>query len=263
MAGSKGIDIFNDNGMTIIMDDTFLFQVSIENMFILVKCVCNSLIGWKYHLIMWKLQNSRWIALSITFIGAGIQTHGSNIPVKSKDIILKNWTIPAAPREILGFIGLSIFLFVMVPVVQVENQTIVSIVDISPHYWPQVIGFQVWQHCCQNLWRSQRPHPCQTYSSACQQYQEEIQHQDQFIIAGIGFCLTMTTWWFTCISGSNEKRRQRRQLWIWFFLLQNFDQNAVFWGSQKMVGNIMHCHSHPAGESRAVSWEPAKNRHFL
>jgi hypothetical protein len=72
--------------------------------------------------------------LSITFIGAGIQTHGSNIPVKSKDIILKNWTIPAAPREILGFIGLSIFLFVMVPVVQVENQTIVSNVDISPHY---------------------------------------------------------------------------------------------------------------------------------
>jgi hypothetical protein len=45
MTGSKGIDISDDNGMTIIMDDTFLFQVSIENMFILVKCVCNSLIG--------------------------------------------------------------------------------------------------------------------------------------------------------------------------------------------------------------------------
>jgi hypothetical protein len=34
---------------------------------------------------------------------------GGNTPAKSKDIILSNWKVPEAPRQILGFIGFAIF----------------------------------------------------------------------------------------------------------------------------------------------------------
>jgi hypothetical protein len=106
MARREGIDISNDNGTTIIMDDTFLFGVSIDNIFTLAKCVC--LIARKYHLT-WKLKKSRWLPTSVEFVGVDIHASGGNTPAKSKDILLHNWKIPSTPREVLGFIGFAIF----------------------------------------------------------------------------------------------------------------------------------------------------------
>lgn len=48
-----GIEPSNNEGSTIIMDDVFLYSFSIDNCFIIMKCV--ALIARKYHLT-WKLK---------------------------------------------------------------------------------------------------------------------------------------------------------------------------------------------------------------
>jgi hypothetical protein len=97
MARQQGIDVSNDNGTTIIMDGTFLFGVSIDNIFTLAKCVC--LFARKYHLT-WKLKKTRWLPTSVEFLGVDIHANGGNTPAKSKEILLHNWKIPSTPREI-------------------------------------------------------------------------------------------------------------------------------------------------------------------
>jgi hypothetical protein len=106
MAREDGIDIGENNGTKIIMDDTFLFGVSVDNAFTLAKCVC--LIARKYHLT-WKLKKAQWMPPSIEFVGVDVYSDGGNTPAQSKDSILSNWKIPSTPRHVLGFIGFAIF----------------------------------------------------------------------------------------------------------------------------------------------------------
>jgi hypothetical protein len=57
MCCQHGITPSASEGTTIIMDDTFLFSVSVENAFIAFQCVC--MVARKYNLT-WKLAKCRW-----------------------------------------------------------------------------------------------------------------------------------------------------------------------------------------------------------
>jgi hypothetical protein len=129
MARQEGIDIFNDNGTTIIMDDTFLFGVSINNIFTLAKCVC--LIAQKYHLT-WKLKKSRWLPTSVEFVSVNIHANGGNNPAESKDILLHNWKTPSMLREVLGFIGFATFYLGWCPWFELKIKPLHAIISEHP-----------------------------------------------------------------------------------------------------------------------------------
>ena len=71
LAEANGIDTSVDNGTTIIIDDNFVFGVSIEHTFLLTWCVC--LVARKYHL-SWKLKKSQWLPSKVEFVGVDIST---------------------------------------------------------------------------------------------------------------------------------------------------------------------------------------------
>jgi hypothetical protein len=94
MAEANGIDTTVCNDTTIIIDDNFIYGVSIDNAFLMTRCVC--LIARKYHLT-WKLKKSQWLPSKVEFVGVDIHRKGGNSPAQSKDIILTNWNVPTTP----------------------------------------------------------------------------------------------------------------------------------------------------------------------
>lgn len=106
MAEKEGINLSTDNGTTIIIDDNFIYGVSIEHAFILAHCVC--LAARKYQLT-WKLKKAQWLPSKVEFAGVDIHKNGGNSPTDSKDVILNNWVIPTSPRHVMAFIGFAIF----------------------------------------------------------------------------------------------------------------------------------------------------------
>jgi hypothetical protein len=47
--------------------------------------------------------------MTIEFVGVDMRKDGGNTPAKSKDPISTNWKISTTPREIMAFIGFTIF----------------------------------------------------------------------------------------------------------------------------------------------------------
>jgi hypothetical protein len=96
LAEKEGINLSTDNGTTIIIDDNFIYGVSIEQVFILARCVC--LVARKYQLT-WKLKKAQWLPSKVEFAGVDIHKNGGNSPTDSKDVILNNWVIPTSVKE--------------------------------------------------------------------------------------------------------------------------------------------------------------------
>jgi hypothetical protein len=106
LAEKAGINLATDNGTTIIIDDNFIYGVSVEHAFTLTRCVC--MIARKYQLT-WKLKKAQWLPSKVEFVGVDIHKSGGNSPAESKDVILKNWVVPTSPRHVMAFIGFAIF----------------------------------------------------------------------------------------------------------------------------------------------------------
>jgi hypothetical protein len=101
-----GVNPGDDEGTTIIMDDTFIFSATEDNAFIILRCVC--LIARKYNLT-WKLQKSQWFPQTVEFVGVDISVQG-NAPAASKHSRLSTWKMPQTARDVMAFIGFAIFL---------------------------------------------------------------------------------------------------------------------------------------------------------
>jgi hypothetical protein len=92
-----GIVPSENEGTTIIMDDTFVFSVSEDNMFIILECVC--MVARKYNLT-WKLKKCRWFPSAVEFVGVDIHKHG-NAPASSKKLMITTWKLPSSPHVTL------------------------------------------------------------------------------------------------------------------------------------------------------------------
>ena len=73
-------NLTENNNTTIIIDDAMVFGTSVDNMFILLECICR--IARKYHL-SWKLKMCQWFPKKIEFVGVDILVDG-NMPAPSK-----------------------------------------------------------------------------------------------------------------------------------------------------------------------------------
>ena len=87
------------------MDHNIMFAISINNVFLIAKCL--SLVATKYNLT-WKLKKCQWCPKKIEFVGADISEEG-NSPAQSKKELILNWKYPQKPRDIMAFIGFAIF----------------------------------------------------------------------------------------------------------------------------------------------------------
>jgi hypothetical protein len=123
-----GVPNSDDEGSTIIMDDTFLFSASEDNAFILVRCVC--LIARKYNLT-WKLAKSRWFPEKVEFVGVDVSKKG-NSPASSKDERLRTWKLPQNPRDIMSFIGFAIFYVRWIPYFEIKIQPLRHLISSLP-----------------------------------------------------------------------------------------------------------------------------------
>jgi hypothetical protein len=123
-----GVPNSDDEGSTIIMDDTFLFSASEDNTFILVRCVY--MMAQKYNLT-WKLTKSRWFPDKVEFVGVDVSKQG-NMPASSKNERLRTWKLPANPRDIMSFIGFAIFYVRWIPYFEIKIQPLRSIILSLP-----------------------------------------------------------------------------------------------------------------------------------
>ena len=105
LAIKEGIGVDENEGTTIIIDDTLLFSISEDNMFVLARCVC--IVARKYCLT-WKLKKCRWFPQELEFVGVDVSKYG-NSPAKSKFELLKRWKQPTTARAVMGFIGFTMF----------------------------------------------------------------------------------------------------------------------------------------------------------
>lgn len=105
MCDELGVNPSENEGSTIIIDDCFLFAVTVNNIFIIIGCVCK--IARKYHLT-WKLKKCQWFPQEVEFVGVDISVKG-NSPATSKFERLAQWRVPETPRDIMSFIGFAIF----------------------------------------------------------------------------------------------------------------------------------------------------------
>jgi hypothetical protein len=79
----EGVAPSDNEGSTIIMDNTFLFSASEDNAIIIVRCVC--ILAQKYNLT-WKLQKCRWFPETVEFVVVGVSRKG-NSPASSKPLL--------------------------------------------------------------------------------------------------------------------------------------------------------------------------------
>jgi hypothetical protein len=186
MARQEGIDISNDSGTAIIMDDTFLFGVSIDNIFTLAKCIC--LIARKYHLT-WKLKKSRWLPTSVEFVGVNIHANGGNTPAESKDILLYNWKALSTPREVLGIIGFAIFYLGWCPWFELKIKPLRAI--ISEHPLDYKFSEGDFDRTTINLPGSQGSYSWQAHPTASQ-HPQTVLPQNRFFVPRLRLCAEPT-----------------------------------------------------------------------
>jgi hypothetical protein len=255
MARQDGIDISNDNGSTITMDDTLLFGVSIDNIFTLAKCVC--LIARKYHLT-WKLKKSRWLSTSVKFVGVNIHANGGNAPAESKDILLYNWKAPSTPCEVLGIIGFAIFYLGWCPWFELKIKPLCAIISEHPlDYKFSEGGFD---RTAVSIFQGVRDHIIGKPILQRASIRKRFYLKTGFSSLGLGFALSQPD--DTTESLAAMKREDKGGECELELCLSKLRLKPIAFGSRKTIGNKKHFHSHP-GESLAASWATTKNRHFL
>ena len=253
---AAGIEPSHNEGTTVIIDDTLLYGVSMENAFMIIRCVCK--IARKYHLT-WKLKKAQWFPQSIEFVGVDLHQTGGNSPAKSKEPTLKAWKQPETPRDILAFIGFAIFYLKWLPWFEIKAQPLRKIISSYPldHQLTEsefdkdtVAVFEYIREFLLSAPILQRA-----------DYWKRFYLKTDFASKGLGFAL--------CQPANDEasiaamKREDAGGECEFEFTRSSLLRlMPCAFGSRKCVGNEIHFHSHP-GESLAASWSVTKNRHFL
>ena len=253
---AAGIEPSHNEGTTVIIDDTLLYGVSMENAFMIIRCVCK--IARKYHLT-WKLKKAQWFPQSIEFVGVDLHQTGGNSPAKSKEPTLKAWKQPETPRDILAFIGFAIFYLKWLPWFEIKAQPLRKIISSYPldHQLTEsefdkdtVAVFEYIREFLLSAPILQRA-----------DYWKRFYLKTDFASKGLGFAL--------CQPANDEasiaamKREDAGGECEFEFTRSSLLRlMPCAFGSRKCVGNEIHFHSHP-GESLAASWSITKNRHFL
>jgi hypothetical protein len=124
----EGVAPSDNEGSTIIMDNTFLFSASEDNAFIIVRCV--RILARKYNLT-WKLQKYRWFPETVEFVVVDVSRKGTS-PASSKNERLRTWKTPDNPRDIMAFIGFAIFYVLWIPFFELKIQPLRHLISTVP-----------------------------------------------------------------------------------------------------------------------------------
>ena len=105
LAKEYNVNIGQDNNTRIILDDTYMFIMIHRDGLSYLKAILE--ISKRYN-ITWKLKKCSFFPDRVEFVGHDRRPIG-NSPAKSKTPLLKNWPKPTIVRDILRFIGFTLF----------------------------------------------------------------------------------------------------------------------------------------------------------
>ncbi len=251
-----GIELSNDDGNKIIIDDTFIFATTIDNAFSIARAICK--ISTKYQLT-WKLKKAQFFPSSVEFVGVDISVKG-NSPAQSKMNRISQFTKPKSPREIMAFLGFAIFYLSWLPwfEIRVEKMRKLSTQFPLDHLFSEKEFTKVhekeWKDITSNILSKpilQRP-----------SIYKRFYLKTDFSAKGLGFALCQPSNDPEAIAAMKREINGGKCEFELTLSNTKFRLRCVALGSRKCVGNEVHFHSFP-GESLAAAWGIVKNRHYL
>ena len=254
-AEAAGLDMSCNNGSTLIMDDAFLFGATIDNTFLLARCVC--IVARKYQLT-WKLKKARWLPETIEFVGVDIHQNGGNSPAASKDILLKHWKVPATPRDALAFIGFAIFYLRWLPWFEQEIRPIratISEFHLDHEYLPGQFPAAAIA-----AFHSVRKQILSKPILQRADIKKRFYLKTDFSAIGLGFALCQPDNQPESLAAM--AREDAGGACEFDFALSKLRLFLIAMGSRRTKGSEVHFHSFP-GEALAACWAIVKNRHWL
>jgi hypothetical protein len=250
----EGITPSENEGTTIIIDDIFLYAISEDNAFIILRCI--ALIARKYHLTM-KLKKCQWFPKEVEFVGVDISVKG-NSPARSKFQYLQVWKTPKSPREIMSFIGFGMFYCRWIPYFELL---------VSP--LRQVIKqFKIDHIFKEGQFNSEALKSYNTIKAKIlakpilqrANIRFRMYLKTDFSSLSLGFALCQPNDDPESVNAMNEEiaggpcRFDTK--------LKGLRLRPIAFGSRRTIGNERHFHSYP-GEALCASLAIIKNRHFL
>ena len=251
----KGISASNDNGSTIIIDDTFVWAINEDQMFDILHCIAK--VSRKYHLT-WKLKKCRWFPKEVEFVGVDLSIEG-NRPAKSKTSLLQRWKYPTTARQIMSFIGFAIFYLRWLPYFEFKvaplRQIIREASNLDEKFKPGMF-----QQLHKNIFDAIRSSILDRPILQRADRNKRFYLKTDFSAIGIGFALCQPSNDEESIKAMNQEIKGEECKFE--ESLNGLRLLPIVFGSRKTVGNEKHFHSYP-GECLAAVWAIGKNRHFL
>ena len=96
---SEKIDLSQNNGTRIIIDDLLIYADSLENALVMLDVICKVA---EHYCVTWKLKKTHFFYDKIEFVGVDVSIHG-NQPASSKAAVLQTWKDPVTVRDIVSF----------------------------------------------------------------------------------------------------------------------------------------------------------------
>jgi hypothetical protein len=251
----EGVAPWDNEGSTIIMDDTFLFLASEDNAFIIVRCVC--ILARKNNLT-WKLQKCRWFPETVEFVGVDVSRKG-NSPASSKNEQLCTWKTPDNPRNIMAFIGFAIFHVRWILTFELKIQPLrhlISTVPLDLKFLPGQFN-RVHQDLYDKIKKQLLSAPILQRADI----KKRFYLKSDFSSFALGFALCQPDGSTAAIPAM---KREDAGGPCKFDLRTKSELRLlpIAFGSRKTTGSEKHFHNHP-GECLAATWASTKSRHFL
>lgn len=243
-----------DEGTTIIMDDCFLFALTVGNIFIIIECVCK--IARKYHLT-WKLKKCQWFPSEVEFVGVDISKKG-NSPASSKFERLEQWRTPETPRDIMSFIGFAIFYLRWISFFEIKIKPLREL--IKQHPIDHVFTEEEFTSDHKAIFEQIRKYILSKPILQRADITKRFYLKTDFSKVGLGWALCQPDNSKTSLDAM--KREDEGGECEFDLTLKGPRLLPIAMGGRKTIGNEQHFHSHP-GESIAATFGIRKNRHFL
>ena len=257
MAISQGVDVGNDTGSTIIIDDIHGRGFNWEHSLVYFKCQLAVCMRRRLSL---NLKKCHLFTPRFEFVGHDIADDG-NHPAESKFDLVKNWPDPITVRDVAGLIGFGQFYSGYIPFFKLRIKSLRQLCRLD---YDHTITPEDWTATCKAQWefikKSILSDPCLA------QYDpnKRIYLKTDFAVVGMGYVV--------CQPANDEvsmaAMEREAQGGPCEFLASSTSLSSppqlrpIAMGSRRNKGYELRLHSH-LGEAFTVDWALGQNRLYL
>ena len=251
---SEKMDIGENNGSRIIMDDVFIFAETIENAFIILETICEVA---KHYCLTWKLKKTQFFHSTIEFVGVDVSAAG-NQPADAKATTLKTWKYPIIVRDIASFLGFIGFYARWIPNYELKSLPLRKI--IREYNYPDKVTSDMFGKVEKDTFDYLRDCILSQPILIRADVNKRFYLKTDFSALGMGFALCQPDNSPEALQAMREEDAGAKcQFDLCFSKLR---LHPICFGSRKCLNNERYFHSF-VGEATAAAWAITKNRHFL